>query len=70
MTTKRRTIWQVWIFGESPKDLRFATEAEAVTRDRAALAERWADAKRTQGSVMHDVAGVMAVVDALLGALP
>ena len=45
-------------------------EAEAVTRDRAALAERWADAKRTQGSVMHDVAGVMAVVDALLGALP
>jgi hypothetical protein len=45
-------------------------EAEAVATERARIAREWAEAKRTKGSVMHDVGGVLEVVDAILEPTP
>ena len=46
--------------------LRLLIEAEARQQERDAIRAAWTDAKLRKGSVMHDVGGMIAVVDAIL----
>ena len=42
------------------------TVRKAIDAERRRIAEAWEDAKRTKGSTMHDVGGVIEVVDAIV----
>jgi hypothetical protein len=49
-----------------PSGCWYIAVVEAVAAERGRIAREWAEAKRTKGSVMHDVNGVIAVVDAII----